>query len=159
MERINRSISDSIISIIQSKKQSSHHIPLQNLLKSQCLLTLLQLIRLQPQRLGSELSERTLNPPLGLGILLNRAACTQRTRQQTSLTTHKQTSKSKKCVGCNIAESGWLEHGCKVRQVLGATVGELDRDGLFGGAEGVEHGGAVAAEADSSVETQGKAEH
>lgn len=72
------------------KTSPSQHIPLQNLLKSQSLLTLLKLIRLQPQRLSSKLSERSLNPLLRLRILFNRTLRTQPSSQQSSLSTHKQ---------------------------------------------------------------------
>jgi hypothetical protein len=142
----------------QTHHRASQHIPLQNLLQSQSLLALLKLIRLQPQRLSSKLSKRSLDPLLRLRILFNRTLCTQPSSQQSSLSTHKQSCEAEKRISGNVTESGWFEHGCKVWEVLGAAVGELDRGGFFGGAEGVEHCGAVAAEADGGEEAEGEAQ-
>lgn len=105
VKRSKKSISEVVISIIQSRRQNpSHHIAFQNILKPRSLLSFLKRICLQSQCLGSELSERTLNPPLGLGILLDRTARTQRSRQQSSLAANEQATKAEECVGCNVAK-------------------------------------------------------
>lgn len=129
----------------------------QDILHAQTPLTLLQLIRLQPQSLGSELSEGGLDSLLGFRVLLNSALCTQSSSQESSLSSHEQATQAEQCVCGNVSEGRGLEHGCKVGQGLSAATGELNSDGLLGCAEGVEHGGSVLAEAEGEEETEREA--
>ena len=118
----------------------------------------IQQVRLGPQRIGLELPERTLDPLPGLTISINLLPCPQTPRQQARLATEKHSARAQERVRRDIAQRAGFQQRSQVWDRFFAASGEFDGGGLFGGFEGAEHGGAVAAEAVGEEDAEGDAD-